>query len=98
MAEYGNSSTGKENTFGRSLMNYVNTYLPYGSYNTLDTIEKLNPKFIEFQDTGSKRAEALTKNSTPTHRLRSLILIQISLNICTLIFRQIRLPDCVTIE
>lgn len=63
MAEYGNSSTGAENTFGRSLMNYVNTYLPYGTYNTLDTIEKLNPKFSEFQDTGSKRSEALSKHS-----------------------------------
>ena len=63
MAEYGNSSTGRENTFGRSLMNYVNSYMPYGSYNTLDTIEKLNPKFVEFQDTGSKKVEALTKHS-----------------------------------
>jgi hypothetical protein len=63
VAEYGNSSTGKENTFGRSLMNYVNTYLPYGTYNTLDTIEKLNPKFVDFQDTGSKRSEALSKHS-----------------------------------
>jgi len=63
VAEYGNSSTGRENTFGRSLMNYVNSYMPYGSYNTLDTIEKLNPKFVEFQDTGSKKVEALTKHS-----------------------------------
>lgn len=63
MADYGNSSTNRESTFGRSLMNYVNSYLPYGSYNTLENIERLNPKFTDFQDTGSKRIEALAKHS-----------------------------------
>lgn len=63
MAEYGNAASGRESTFGKSLMNYINTYLPYGSYGTIDTIEKLNPKFLEFQDTGSRRAEALAKQS-----------------------------------
>ena len=63
MAEYANAATGRESTFGKSLMNYVNTYLPYGSYSTIETIERLNPKFTEFQDTGSRRTEALTKQS-----------------------------------
>lgn len=63
MAEYGNASTGRESTFGKSLMSYINTYLPYGSFNTLETVEKLNPKYIEFQDTGSRREEALTRQS-----------------------------------
>ena len=63
MAEYGNASTGRESTFGKSLMNYIDTYLPYGSFNTLETVEKLNPKYIEFQDLGSRREEALTKQS-----------------------------------
>jgi len=63
VAEYGNAASGRESTFGKSLMNYINTYLPYGSYGTIDTIEKLNPKFLEFQDTGSRRAEALAKQS-----------------------------------
>lgn len=63
MAEYGNAATGRESTFGKSLMNYINTYLPYGSYGSIDTIEKLNPKFLEFQDTGSRRVEALAKQS-----------------------------------
>ncbi len=62
MADY-NASTGRESTFGRSLMNYVNNHLPYQSYTVLDTISKLNPKFKEFQDTGSKRTEALTRQS-----------------------------------
>ena len=62
MADY-NASTGRESTFGRSLMNYVNNHLPYQSYTILDTISKLNPKFKEFQDTGSKRTEALARQS-----------------------------------
>jgi len=63
MAEYGNSDTGKENTFGRSLMNYVNNRLPYQSYTAIDTISKLNPKFKSFQGTGSKRDDALIRQS-----------------------------------
>ena len=62
MADY-NASTGRESTFGKSLMNYVNNHLPYQSFTVLDTISKLNPKFKEFQDTGSKRTEALTRQS-----------------------------------
>jgi hypothetical protein len=62
VADY-NASTGRESTFGRSLMNYVNNHLPYQSYTVLDTISKLNPKFKEFQDTGSKRTEALARQS-----------------------------------
>lgn len=63
VADYANASTGRESTFGKSLMNYVNTYLPYGSYNTIDTVEKLNPKFMDFQDTGSRKTEALSRHS-----------------------------------
>jgi len=62
VADY-NASTGRESTFGRSLMNYVNNHLPYQSFTVLDTISKLNPKFKEFQDTGSRRTEALTRQS-----------------------------------
>lgn len=63
MPDYGNSDTGRENTFGRSLMNYVNSRLPYQSYTVIDTLNKLNPKFKLFQDTGSKRTEALARQS-----------------------------------
>lgn len=58
-----NASSGRESTFGRSLTNYVNSYLPYQSYTVIDTISKLNPKFRTFQDTGSKRTEALSRQS-----------------------------------
>jgi hypothetical protein len=63
MPEYGNSDTNKENTFGRSLMNYVNSKLPYQSYTSIDTISKLNPKYRIFQNAGSKRDEALVRQS-----------------------------------
>jgi hypothetical protein len=63
VGEHGNAATGRESTFGKSLMNYINTYLPYGSYSTIETVEKLNPKFVEFQDTGSRRTEALARQS-----------------------------------
>ena len=63
MPEYGNADTGRESTFGRSLMNYVNTRLPYTSYAYVDVISKLNPKYKVFQDTGSKRTEALVRQS-----------------------------------
>ena len=58
-----NASSGRESTFGRGLMNYVNSYLPYQSYTVIDTVSKLNPKFKTFQDTGSKRTEALSRQS-----------------------------------
>ena len=58
-----NADTGRESTFGRSLMNYVNTRLPYQSYSVIDTVNKLNPKYKVFQDTGSKRTEALARQS-----------------------------------
>jgi len=63
MADYGNADSNRESTFGRSLMNYINSRLPYQSYTTIDTINKLNPKFKVFQDTGSKRTEALARQS-----------------------------------
>ena len=67
MAEYGNADTNRSNTFGRSLMNYVNSKLPYTSYSVVDTVSKLNPKYRIFQDTGSKRAEALMRQSVSSN-------------------------------
>jgi len=63
MPEYGNTDTDRSQTFGRSLMNYINSKLPYQSYSTIDTISKLNPKYKIFQDTGSRRTEALARQS-----------------------------------
>ena len=63
MPEYGNADTDRSGTFGRSLMNYINSNLPYQSYTVIDTLNKLNPKYRVFQDTGSKRTEALARQS-----------------------------------
>jgi hypothetical protein len=58
-----NADSGRGNAVGRSLMNYVNSKLPYQSYTVIDTLNKLNPKYKVFQDTGSKRTEALSRQS-----------------------------------
>lgn len=63
MAEFDNASSGREGTFGKSLMNFINSRLPYQSYTAIDTLNKLNPKYKVFQDTGSKRTEALARQS-----------------------------------
>ena len=63
MTEYANADTGRSSTFGQSLMNFINNRMPYQGYAAIDTISKLNPKFKEFQGTGSKRAEALARHS-----------------------------------
>ena len=40
---------GNQGTFGRSLMKYVQSRLPYQSYETLDTLADVNPKYRLFQ-------------------------------------------------
>jgi len=55
---------GKNSTFGRSLMKYVASKLPYNSVpDILDNIEDLNPKYKLFYKTGTKRDEALAQHS-----------------------------------
>ena len=63
MAKFDNASSGREGTFGKSLMDFVNSKLPYQSYSVVDSLNKLNPKYKVFQDTGSKRTEALARQS-----------------------------------
>ena len=63
MPEYDNADSGRSSTFGQSLKNFINTRLPYQSYGTIDTVNKLNPKYRLFQNTGSKRTEALSRQS-----------------------------------
>ena len=64
MAEYGSAGSGREKTFGRSLMSYIQSSLPYGqSHTIIDGIEKLNPKFKDFYDTGTRRQELISKHS-----------------------------------
>ena len=54
---------GNKNTFGRSLMKYVQSKLPYQSYQTIDTLSDVNPKYKLFQGEGSRREDALQKQS-----------------------------------
>lgn len=55
------SNDGRESTFGRNLMSYIQNRLPYTSV-TYDN-DSINPKYKYFAKTGVRRAEALVKNS-----------------------------------
>lgn len=53
----------KESTFGRSLMKYIGSRLPYSSVDMMDSIGDINPKYKLFYNTGSNRDRVLTKHS-----------------------------------
>jgi len=53
----------RESTFGRDLMKFISSKLPYQSVGIEDQIKKLNPKYEEFFDKGTKREEALARQS-----------------------------------
>ena len=53
----------KESTFGRSLMKYIGSRLPYSSVDTMESINEINPKYKLFYNTGSNREKVLTKHS-----------------------------------
>jgi len=53
----------KESTFGRDLMKFISSKLPYQSVGIEDQINKLNPKYEEFFNKGTKRDEALARQS-----------------------------------
>ena len=56
-------------TFGRGLMSYVASKLPYSqSYDMIDDIARVNPKYKEFYKTGTRRDELLTYHSISTNR------------------------------
>lgn len=61
MAE--NTNPNRESTFGRDLMKFISSRLPYQSLNVADKIEQLNPKYNIFYDKGSNREEALIRQS-----------------------------------
>ena len=61
-SSYGNQSNVQQ-TFGRQLMTYISSKLPYSGFNVLDFTEKENPKFRTFEETGIRRNEALARNS-----------------------------------
>jgi hypothetical protein len=58
-----NVNPNRESTFGRDLMKYVSSRLPFQSISVADKIEQLNPKYDIFYDKGSNREEALIRQS-----------------------------------
>ena len=62
-ADYSSTNDRGSNTFGRSLQKFINERLPYNNYAVVDVLSQLNPKFALFQDTGSRRTEAIAKHS-----------------------------------
>ena len=55
-------ATGNDSTFGRQLMSYIQSKLPYTSNNnTIENVDELNPKYKHFFKTGTRRTE-LCKN------------------------------------
>lgn len=59
---------GRSSTYGRALMNYISSKLPYSSFNFLENIQQTNPKYKDFYQTGSLRDEALQKHSISSVR------------------------------
>ena len=58
-----NFDDGKNSTFGRDLMNYISSKLPYSGFDITKMTDSLNPKYKYFEDTGLKRTETLAKHS-----------------------------------
>ena len=55
--------TNRESTFGRDLMRYVSSKLPYQTYDVNDKVKALNPKYELFYGRGTDRVGALTRQS-----------------------------------
>jgi len=53
----------RESSFGRELVKFISSKLPYQSIGIEDQINKLNPKYEEFFNKGTKREEALARQS-----------------------------------
>ena len=69
-SNYG-SSADTQSTFGKQLMSYISSKLPYSGFNILDFTERENPKYKMFEDTGIRRQEALARNSISQSNLFS---------------------------
>lgn len=57
------ATTGDDSTFGKTMMKFITNRLPYQSYSNVTPINELNPKYTDFADKGSKRIEALQRQS-----------------------------------
>jgi len=58
-----NFDNGNSSTFGRELMNYISSKLPYTGFDVAKLTDTLNPKYKYFEETGLRRAESLSKHS-----------------------------------
>jgi len=58
-----NFDDGKTSTFGRELMSYISSKLPYTGIDVAKLTDSLNPKYKYFEDTGVRRAEVLARHS-----------------------------------
>jgi len=61
--DYSSTNDRGASTFGRNLQKFIAERLPYNNYSVIDVLSQLNPKFNLFQDTGSRRTEAIAKHS-----------------------------------
>jgi hypothetical protein len=63
-------ATGNDSTFGRQLMSYVQSKLPYTSRdNSIDNVDELNPKYKHFFKTGTRRTELIQKHAISTVKI-----------------------------
>jgi len=58
-----NFDDGKTSTFGRELMSYISSKLPYTGIDVAKLTDSLNPKYKYFEDTGVRRSEVLARHS-----------------------------------
>ena len=60
------ASTGRESTFGRGLINYISSKMPYSNRALIDDVNQMNPKFKYFYNTGTQRQEQLSRLAVST--------------------------------
>ena len=58
-----NLDNGRTSTFGRELMDYISSKLPYTGIDVAKLTDSLNPKYKYFEDTGVRRSEVLARHS-----------------------------------
>jgi len=57
------ADSNRESTFGRDLMKFISSKMPYQQVDVNSKINTLNPKYDVFYDQGTKRADALARQS-----------------------------------
>lgn len=61
--DYSSANNRGTSTFGQTLQKFISERLPYNNYSVIDILGQLNPKYNLFQDTGSRRTEAIARHS-----------------------------------